>query len=454
MNCFNEIISRAADQTFKKKKSNNQTKRKCKHKKWFDKDCIHLKKDLLYSARLVNKYPFDVRLRELYFVKKKKYKKIIKIKQENERNLVVNKLTNLKNTNPKQFWNLINELKNSNTSTSTCIPISPEKWDEYYKTLNMTDKNNDFHNSIGSKILNMQNRKESNHMMNSQITEKEIILAIKKLKNKKSPGYDGYCSELLKCSSDFLIKPLQKLFNLILESGIYPEMWNISIITHIFKKGTRDDPDNYRGISVSSCVGKTFCSIINNRISQYIETNNILNNNQAGFRKGYRTTDQIFVLKTIVKKYLSLNRKLYACFVDFKKAFDSVWRNGLFFKLLDYGINGRIYDIIRNMYENTKSCIRFKNKISNIFETKKGVRQGCIISPILFNLFINDITKSLEDVSQDQITINNNKINSLLYADDLVIMSKTNNGLQNYLNNYKTTVKNGKFKLIYPRPKL
>jgi hypothetical protein len=127
---------------------------------------------------------------------------------------------------------------------------------------------------------------------------------------------------------------LTKLFNKNLNFGRFPKIWNISLLTSIYKSGDPTDCGNYRGISISSCVGKLFTSLLQKRISDFLETNGLLSDNQGGFRKNYRIVDKVFILKTIIKKYIyKEKRKVYACFVDFKKAFDSVWRSALFIKL-------------------------------------------------------------------------------------------------------------------------
>jgi hypothetical protein len=117
--------------------------------------------------------------------------------------------------------------------------------------------------------------------------------------------------------------PLVKLFNNILESGIFPDIWNISTISTLHKSGSLYDCNNYHGISIGSCLGKLFTKILQYRISSYLEENNLIEDNQAGFRQDYRTTDQIFILKTRLNKYLhKLNKPIFVCFVDFCKAFD------------------------------------------------------------------------------------------------------------------------------------
>lgn len=126
--------------------------------------------------------------------------------------------------------------------------------------------------------------------------------------------------------------------------------------------------------------------------------------------------------------------KLFAAFIDLKKAFDSVWREGLLHKLLKNGIHGKTYNIIKSMYSKTENRIKFKNGISPKFVSTTGVKQGDNLSPTLFNIYINDIVSFIENYQGDPIIVGDNKINILLYADDIILISKSPNGLQNCLN--------------------
>ena len=230
---------------------------------------------------------------------------------------------------------MIKYLKNSDKSKNTeeCIPIS--SWMEFYKNSYSIDNENynAFQQQIIDDLISEENKCQINHMLGKTITTKEVTTAIRNLKSKKAAGIDGFSIELLKYGSSVLCKPLAKLFNVVLDSSHFPDIWNTSIMTHLFKKGDKYDPKNYRGISVGSCIGKVFCHILTERLNNFLENNHIIHNNQAGFRKNHRTVDHIFTLKTIIQKYFSKKQNIYVCFVDFAEAFHSVWRVGLFHKL-------------------------------------------------------------------------------------------------------------------------
>ena len=205
--------------------------------------------------------------------------------------------------------------------------------------------------------------------------------------------------------------------------------------------GPAEDPCNYRGISILSCIGKLFTLLLNDRLTSYIDDYGILRENQAGFRHKYSTTDHMFSLKCIIDIYTRFkNRKLYCAFIDFKKAFDSISRNKLWHKLISNGINGKILNTISNLYKKAKSCVKHPSDfISEIFPSQVGVRQGDNLSPLLFALYLNDLESELgkkymglstlsdlveKEIDFDDIVIYL-RLNTLLYADDTIVLAES-----------------------------
>lgn len=234
----------------------------------------------------------------------------------------------------------------------------------------------------------------------------------------------------------------QKLFNLIFDTGAVPDTWLVGDILPIYKKkGDVKSPENYRPITLLSCLGKLFTSIINNRLSAFAEDNNIITDTQAGFRKGYSTVDNIFIINCLIDIFKSQKKKLYCTFIDFKQAFDRVWRDGLWAKLNSYKINGKCLNIIKNIYEKSKSRITTTEGSSAFFPCNSGVRQGDNLSPFLFTMFLNDLENYLHqhnagiavDYNDEDISVYL-KLFVLLYADDTVIFGDSPEELQNSLN--------------------
>ena len=193
---------------------------------------------------------------------------------------------------------------------------------------------------------------------------------------------------------------------MILETGTFPTSWTIGLIVPIHKQGNIDNPNIYRGITLLSIFSKVFTSIINKRLVAWGEIMNKTSECQAGFRHGYTTIDNVFVLQSIIQRYLNTRGgKLHALSVDFEKAFDSVDRHKLWAILNTHGVSPKMKILLHNMYENVKACVRNNNEYSDSFELQLGVRQGCILSPFLFSFFINELAIQIENNCENGIQL-------------------------------------------------
>ena len=298
-------------------------------------------------------------------------------------------------------------------------------------------KRNNFNNGIDEMISKLKSEPFFNEL-DFAIQECEIRKAICCLKNGKSAGLDGINNEMIKLSQNVFLPLYTKMFNKILNTGTFPNVWSKGYITPLHKSGTASDPDNYRGIMINSCLSKVFTSIINNRLYKFFAEKGIINDLQIGFMKDSQTSDHMLVLKTLIDEYIT-NKKggLYFCFVDFRKAYDSVWREGLFYKLLKAGVRGNAFNVIESMYRKSECCVKINGERTDFMSDSVGVKQGEVLSPLLFNLFINDLIENIQNT--DSPVLNNREMPCLLYADDLVLMSPTAEGLQcklDILDNY------------------
>ena len=174
---------------------------------------------------------------------------------------------------------------------------------------------------------------------------------------------------------NFLKDSVLKLFNLIFISRCTPSSWSLGLISLIYKSGEKMDPDNYRGICVISCLSKLFLLILTQRLSSFVNTCKIINRSQIGFQNSKRTSDHIFSLKTIINKHVSSvpRGKIYMCFVDFKKAHDSVWQEGLFAKLEALNINGPFLDLLKSLHKNASYSVKIGNKGPNFSSVIEGL---------------------------------------------------------------------------------
>ena len=260
-----------------------------------------------------------------------------------------------------------------------------------------------------------------------------------------------------------MIPIYRKLFNLILDTGIVPENWTCGVIKPIFKnKGDPADPSNYRPFTLLSCFGKLFTAIINTRLKNYAENYERITYCQAGFRPGFSTTDNLFVLKCLIDLMQASKKQLFCCFIDFKQAFDTVWRIGLWKKLLQENINGKCFRLIFNMYQGIKSKISTNGGSTSFFDCNIGVRQGENLSPILFTFYLNDLEKYLTFRKVNGIDFNvltddahvYFKLLVLLYADDTVLFSDNSTDMQQALNVFEEYCKTWKLKVNISKTKI
>ena len=178
-------------------------------------------------------------------------------------------------------------------------------------------------------------------------------------------------------------------------------------------------------------IAKVFMGILNERIQQFVEKHSILNEYQAGFRPNYSTVDNIYNLASIVHLKFEEKKKVYAFFVDFKAAFDKVPRKLLIYKLHMLGLSTKIVNVIESIYSDTKVAVWTGNEVSEKFSTHSGVKQGCILSPLLFTLYLNDLHEYLDG----GLTVGGMNIRLLLYADDIVLVADNINIMQKMINN-------------------
>ena len=298
-------------------------------------------------------------------------------------------------------------------------------------------KKEEFDKMEESEQQNFSDFEFSSDCLNSEITFQEVSKAIDKTKLGKA--YLEIPNDVLK---NFNAKTLlHKYFNLCFSSGLNPSEWDYSSIKPIPKpdKDSRDPLQN-RCITILCCVAKVYSSILNRRLKMYLESNDILVNEQNGFRASRSCIDHIFVLITIIRNRKELGKETFLAFIDYKKAFDSVERNCLLYKLAKIGINGKMYRAIAALYSNPRSCVVLNSHETDYFECPIGVKQGDCLSPTLFAIFINDLASEIKNLNiginlnfEGGQDIEHNILNILLYADDIVCLAESENDLQDIL---------------------
>ena len=277
-------------------------------------------------------------------------------------------------------------------------------------------------------------------------------------KNGKACGVDAIPSEVL--CNDTSVSFLHVLFNICFDKGIIPSLWNKCIINPIPKSSTTDprDPLSYRGIALASSMYKLYCSILNNRVGSWCEQNDKIVDEQNGFRKNRSTTDHISSLTNIIETRKKRKLSTYCAFFDFRKAYDCINRGLLWGKLEKVGIGGKLLGAIKSLYTSVSCCVRVNNLTTDWFDVSCGLRQGCNLSPVLFNLFINDIALKVKALGKG-VPVNDQLVSILMYADDVVLIVETEHDLQcmlDLLNEWcatnKMSVNDAKSNVVHFRP--
>lgn len=382
--------------------------------KWFDFQCYNSRKQVFNKLNVCRKFGNIESLRQNYLESKRKHKMLCDQKRKSYELASIEKLNQVKDSST--WWKLANEMRNRKYIINGNISLS-EFVDHFSQLL-----------SPDIQPLQISYAEPQNYLplLDSSIDLCELKLVLKQAKEGKAPGIDRIPYEYYKYAPDeFLVKLLHAIDNIFVNETI-PDSFRKSIIFPLFKKGDCSMVGNYRGLSFIDTLCKIFTGILLNRINKWIEVNKILHESQAGFRKKYSTVDNIFNLSSIVQLQFNKKEKLYAFFVDFKAAFDTINREALFYKLYAQGMSSKMVRLLKELYRKTTSAVWNGNQISEFFEIRLGVKQGCLLSPTLFALYIND----LYDHLPGGIHVKNSVVKLLMYADDLVLVAKDEKTLQ------------------------
>ena len=421
---INYLLTNISDTCGAKRKKN--TSRTNSAPPWYDDECQTIKNNIKKTGKQLQKFPLELGIKESLYTLKKQHKKLVQNKKMEFKNKILDQVNNNRKCS-RDFWKILGKLEHKPNENTFKSRVPSQKWINHFKSLF----------SSGGGRHPLPDSPNEKGMLDHAITSEELELACYILRPSKASGMDGICNEMILCLYKTHPNFVLDLFNSIFSSESPITMWNTSIISPIHKKGSKANPDNYRAISLICCMSKFYAAILNQRLLKFVVEKGIVKKNQLGFMPGNRTSDALIILYNLIDTYCKQNNKyIYACFVDFKKAFDSIPRHTLFEKLLKYNITGKFYNNIKNMYTNDVACISINGKLTESFSVTQGVKQGCILSPLLFNIFLSDLPESLghndcHPVSSDGIET----LNSLIWADDLLILSETEQGLQKMLNN-------------------
>ncbi|CAF3582803.1 unnamed protein product [Rotaria socialis] len=262
------------------------------------------------------------------------------------------------------------------------------------------------------------------------IMKDEVRQAIKSMKTNKATGSDGISIEMIQCLDERGVDIMTKLINKIYDTGELPEDLTKSIFIALPKKPGATECELHRTISLMSHVTKILLKILMMRMKS--KTGPEIAKEQYGFMPDKSTRNAIFFLRMIIERSIEVKHDIYLCFLDYTKAFDKVKHDNLFQILEQLDIDGKDLRLIRNLYWNQKAAMKVNNDTSEYTNIKRGVRQGCVLSPDLFNIYSEMILRNLEDI--EGIKIGGYNCNNLRYADDTVLIASTEEDLQKMVN--------------------
>lgn len=293
--------------------------------------------------------------------------------------------------------------------------------------------------------------------LNQPISLKEVQDAIYRAKKRKALGIDELPAELLQ--NEVTVGILFKIFTHCFSNSVIPQPWKRGIIHPIFKPSNNNtrNPLHYRGITLMCATYKMYCSILNKRLNKWLEDHDVIADEQNGFRALRSCIDHVYALYALIQNRMLKKQDTLCCYIDVSKAFDSVDRDCLKYKLMKVGINGRMYHAINSLYDGYQCSVRINDKCTDFFEIPNGLKQGCIMSATLFKIYINDLVKDINNLNLG-CTFEDNNLSMLMFADDIVLVSPSEDHLQQMLNcvanwckKWRLSLNSGKTQIVHYR---
>jgi hypothetical protein len=260
------------------------------------------------------------------------------------------------------------------------------------------------------------------------ITKKEVKRAVKQAKNGRSPGSSGIPNEVVKAGGSGAASLLQKVQDKAWQEEQTPRQWKKGLICPIYKDSDASLPSNYRGITVTSAVGKLYGRVLLGRLQGWAEE--WLEEEQAGFRAKRGCEEQRVILGEAVNRANRKKEPLFLAFIDFRKAYDYVWREGLWWKMKKKGVDPKLLRVLMELYQESPTKVGLGGKKSRGFGPRVGLKQGCVLSPTLFTIFIDDLIREIKKVNPGYKVSFGLRVSLLLFADDIVILAASQKELQ------------------------
>ena len=305
------------------------------------------------------------------------------------------------NNDPYKMWKIIGNLTNKNKSFSNIKELNCSNGTTTNDPRLISETfNNHFINSVtalkndlpdSSNMPSFDNFPSNDQsIFLSPTTSNEVVKIISSFDN-KSTSLDDLPFKILKLVAAHIAPILARIYNIMIESGVYPSSLKSARVTPVFKKGDRLNPTNYRPISVLKSINKIFERLLLSRLESFFETHNIITAHQYGFRKNRGTDDAIMDILGSIRNSMLSKRYCIATFFDFSKAFDTLNHERLLVKLYKYGIRGVALDLVKSYLTGRTQSVSLKGRSSATCQLMQGVPQGSILGPWLFNVYVNDL---------------------------------------------------------------
>lgn len=325
-------------------------------------------------------------------------------------------------------------------------------WKEHYSQLYTPKLNPEYDESFLNYVTSCVKRYENESYftdydaLDDIFTVEEVNNTIVQLPNGKSSGPDGLTYEHIKYGGIALITLLTTILNAITSLETVPKDFTMGNIISLYKtnKKNRYNKDNYRGITLTNILSKNFERLILNRWMPYFEEKGFPNNLQFAYQKEKSCIDASMSLQESILHNIEHGSKVYCCFLDSTKAFDTVWIDGLFFKMYNLGIQGKTWRLLRNWYSALTSRVLFDGVVSDDFSILQGVRQGSVLSPWLFMIFNDDLPEMVNKCNQG-LMLDSLSCNPIMVADDVTLTSTRVKGLQKMLNTLESYSRKWRF---------
>ena len=259
---------------------------------------------------------------------------------------------------------------------------------------------------------------------------KDIELALKHTKKHTTPGKSGISIDAITAASPVLLHHLLSLFNLWWKTGYIPEQMQIAVIKPIYKKGDVNEPKNYRPISLLEVIFKLYEKLLEVRLRDFVEQKKCITHLQMGSRAKMGTTEALFQMMSTVH-----TNKATLGLLDLSKAYDRVWRKGLWVKLDRIGVSGNLMRALHSTYSHPSAEIKIGDKTSKKYNLTDGVRQGSVLSPILFVILFSEITEVLHKNLGVKLP-NNHTVHCQLFVDDSILVANSLPNLLRQINNF------------------